>query len=520
MRKNIIYCLLLTSSLGYAQVGVNTDSPRATLDVVKNQKLSVNGIIFPSLTTEERNSMENVTEGTTIFNTSTKCLEYWNSSSWICTNGGSTSAPEPEPPTTTFQLTLTDIDGLSDELNAFFVSVYDDDYLPFKEQTDVASIDVSNMDGTSEKLIDFQGGLGTDALGGVSKTILLKYNCVNGPCNWEAYNSTITIDSKYLENGSGNQITFSIPAKNNVATGTDIIEGTLTASTPIMFKKLDLNKGLGADKKGLNVANFTVRLSSSPTIPLKIRVMPAVVDAANKLAYIPINAENTSISKVAFNLDLGAEYADMTSPYFNPAKTTQKTAKDFKAFGHMFQWQRKADGHQKIKWTSASSFTRVNTPVSSTLSSDWTNAGVNTFITNNNSNASTNNKNLRSWVIPTVNESDPRDLWTENGANNPCPGSFHIPTKNEKENLLMDNKINGTLQLSGFSMETNGNIAGSGVGFYWTSTSTDGVGAATDSELYKGRTSDFYNTNYTTGAGFSGGGVRARGMSIRCVSDR
>lgn len=500
---------------------INTDTPRATLDVVKNDALAVNGVIFPNLTTEQRDAMQNIPEGTTIFNTTTKCLEYWDATEWVCTKGSSipTPAPEPEPPMTTFQLTLTNAKGTLDGIDAFFVSVNDNDYLPYRAQTDAASTSTAAADGTADKLIDFQGGLGAGSLSGETKTVPLRYNCQNGPCSWEAFIQTVTINSQYLESGSGNQITFTIPA-GNVQTGEGDVEGTLTAATPVKFKKLDLNKGLGSDKKGITVADFSVRLASSPVVSLKARLIPAVVDAANKLAYIPMNAQNSGVSQVALNLDLGAEYADMTSPYFNPTISAKQADKDFRAFGHLFQWQRKADGHQKIKWTSATSFNRINLPTSSNLANDWTNAGTTVFITN----STTNTVNVSSWVNQTLNEDtsgNKQTLWMANGNNNPCPGSFHVPTKDEVTDLLRDAGINQTLQLSGHAGERSGNPSGAGViGFYWSSTPADGVAAANNGDIYKNRTSEYYFTTYSNGASYTGSGVRAKGMAVRCVSDK
>lgn len=54
MKQILIFALLISSSLIFAQIGINTETPKATLDVkAKKEILSVDGIIPPRLTLEE-----------------------------------------------------------------------------------------------------------------------------------------------------------------------------------------------------------------------------------------------------------------------------------------------------------------------------------------------------------------------------------------------------------------------------------------------------------------------------------
>lgn len=53
--------------------------------------------------------------------------------------------------------------------------------------------------------------------------------------------------------------------------------------------------------------------------------------------------------KIWLNNNLGAEYANENSPYFDPTKQAE-TPTDTKAFGSLFQYARDADGHELVKW--------------------------------------------------------------------------------------------------------------------------------------------------------------------------
>lgn len=102
MKKGLVLIGLVISCLSFAQatsenqnaentyrIGINTESPQTTLDI---REIAVNelpvgtpqGVIFPSFTTGERATFQNVKEGTMIFNTTLKCLELYNGTVWRC----------------------------------------------------------------------------------------------------------------------------------------------------------------------------------------------------------------------------------------------------------------------------------------------------------------------------------------------------------------------------------------------------------------------------------------------------
>lgn len=98
MKKTLtILGMLLSLAVSYAQegrVGINTETPQATLDIVASKTAattSAQGVIFPRLATEERAKFINVAAGTMIYNTTKKCLELFKGldsggdNGWHCT---------------------------------------------------------------------------------------------------------------------------------------------------------------------------------------------------------------------------------------------------------------------------------------------------------------------------------------------------------------------------------------------------------------------------------------------------
>ncbi|MDO4764086.1 MAG: GEVED domain-containing protein [Flavobacteriaceae bacterium] len=71
------------------RVGINTEEPLATLDVRETKldllpKGTPQGVLFPRFTTQERDTFQNVKEGTMLYNTTLKCLEIYKENTWEC----------------------------------------------------------------------------------------------------------------------------------------------------------------------------------------------------------------------------------------------------------------------------------------------------------------------------------------------------------------------------------------------------------------------------------------------------
>lgn len=96
----LLCCALLNAQ--NHKVGINTTAPVATLEIKKNSSASsseVQGVLFPQLTTNEINAMQNVPEGLMVYDTDKKCLSIFGKRSptdavlqWSCLYQTSTSS--------------------------------------------------------------------------------------------------------------------------------------------------------------------------------------------------------------------------------------------------------------------------------------------------------------------------------------------------------------------------------------------------------------------------------------------
>ena len=95
MKRTLILLGALSVGTAYSQshkVGINTDNPRASLEVSKAAGIAateVQGFILPQLTQAERNGMDKTkfVQGLQIYNTDKKCVDIWTGSHWQCSDG-------------------------------------------------------------------------------------------------------------------------------------------------------------------------------------------------------------------------------------------------------------------------------------------------------------------------------------------------------------------------------------------------------------------------------------------------
>lgn len=88
------------------RVGINIDKPRATLDIVgapitTANKTQARGVILPHISDAQKDKFTDLPVGLTIWNTTKKCVDYWNGTTWIC------FGDQPTPITYTGQRTAT-----------------------------------------------------------------------------------------------------------------------------------------------------------------------------------------------------------------------------------------------------------------------------------------------------------------------------------------------------------------------------------------------------------------------------
>jgi uncharacterized protein (TIGR02145 family) len=172
---------------------------------------------------------------------------------------------------------------------------------------------------------------------------------------------------------------------------------------------------------------------------------------------------------------------------------------DFNAYGYLFQWGRRADGHELITWTSATAGTAVNSGVNTTRSD----SPGNTFI--------------RTSVAPfdwRANSND--NLWQgASGINNPCPVGYRVPTvaewSAESASWTSQNAEGGFASLlklcvTGIRNSSDGSIATNGTNsFYWTSDTISDQNC----KVYNLSSVGIYDTTVN----------RSMGYAVRCIKN-
>ncbi|MDY3318941.1 FISUMP domain-containing protein [Riemerella anatipestifer] len=387
---------------------------------------------------------------------------------------------------------------------------------------------------------------GTELQGKITNGMTVKIPYTGGSGSYNAAVATPTATAPG-QGGDMNTVSLSIPSGNFLVSG-DLV-ATLTVDGDGVYNVTKKAPGEQYDiatiPYSINGTNYELKLVGIGGIPdrcfgkttrqcLADMGSPspwASTEMEHQFIYIPITGPD---GKTWLNNNLGAEYARVGSSWFNPTyqagsldytKTTTAEAptiltadhikKDWRAYGSLFQWQRKPDGHELITWASSTSGTPKYT-ASTTLASSWANAGTNKFIPYKSSDWS--------WVTPSVNQqTSSHQLWRANGANNPCPVGYHVPTyaewqalhtaitgatdTNYSNNSNMWNETDLRLPVSGLRWDLNGSFYfQSSNGIFWSSEAYD---SSYSWLLWFGSSSSYAGRN----------NYRALGVSVRCIKD-
>ena len=172
------------------------------------------------------------------------------------------------------------------------------------------------------------------------------------------------------------------------------------------------------------------------------------------------------------------------------ASQVATSSTDQNAYGDLYQWGRRADGHQCRTSPTTATLSSVNQPVHGN------------FIIINSGNYD--------WRSP-----QNTNLWQGvNGVNNPCPSGYRLPTETELNNECLSwgsNNGSGAFAaplkwtLAGYRNNSNGSLSSVGTsGYYWSSTVS---GTFSRGLLF-----------LSSGANM-GNGYRARGFTVRCVKE-
>jgi uncharacterized protein (TIGR02145 family) len=133
----------------------------------------------------------------------------------------------------------------------------------------------------------------------------------------------------------------------------------------------------------------------------------------HKFLYLPVT--NPITGRTWLNNNLGADYANTKKPdNFKPAQQA-KASNDYHAYGSLFQWGRKADGHELIEWSGGK--TGVGGAITTKKSDTPDDAA---FIIS------------KIWSGEDWRKNPNSSLWaTEASPNNVCPVGYRLPTTTE-----------------------------------------------------------------------------------------
>ncbi len=482
-----ITALVFTSLIlgkAYSQIGIGTNSPAA--DAILDLSATNKALVLTRVTSV--GAIANPVNGMIVYDELSKCVRVFENGDWgNCLSGApvvnnSTSIPS--------SITLAQ--------NSFHLiaSIYDQDYLPFTTPTQAASLNSLSADGTFEtNVVDIQGKI-------TSAGITVKIPVIaSGNDILPAYSKTISIPGNMTEDGVSRNLTLSWESQSFNAETTNIIASIKSVGGDLNIKKLDINSGIGSDFEGFSIGQFAFPYNSSGSeTSFNLKAIAAIPDkmyglpdnngdsTTHKMLYLPVVGED---GKIWLNNNLGAHYANINHNSFN---LTQQ-ANDFQdhfAYGSLFQWGRKPDGHELVQLTDSNTGTPVN-GTTTTVNDDPTDS---LFIIDG----------ILDWRITQDDL-----LWSSvSSPNNPCPDGFRLPTKSEFDNLFNGITFeSSTLKFShsGYRSEINGSLFHHGFkGWLWTNTT---IGS--DSYVFildAGETQQFVTPI-----------SRIRGHSVRCIKE-
>jgi len=352
------------------------------------------------------------------------------------------------------------------------------------KKTDTAKVALSALNGVPSGGLQGQSlticeGQMVWASGGQCPAKIAGFNCADTVHIGTLFNTNIA-------SGTSSSITYNggnggVYATQTIAsTGVTGLTASLSAGT--------LNSGNGTltltitgTPTSIGIASFELVLGNkSCTLQrtvLSAPTWPSGTVFCNGIPTVIVNVTNPITSKTWMDRNLGASQAASSST-------------DASAYGDLYQWGRKADGHQCR-----------NSGTTGTLSTtDQTNHA--NFILAPNS--------PYDWRSP-----QNTNLWQGvNGTNNPCPSGYRIPTNSEldaERTSWSQNNSTGAfnsplkLPLSGYRGSADGSLSDVGsLGYYWSS-SVNGTYA--------------WYLSFRSGYADMSNNRRAVGFSVRCLKD-
>jgi uncharacterized protein (TIGR02145 family) len=368
--------------------------------------------------------------------------------------------------------------------------------------------------------------------------VKMSYIAAGSATTLPAYSRTFTIDAADTQDGVADIVAkFSWRKQKNLVIGRiGTFNATITTDRTYKAKKLDIDY----DTARIIAAKFGYPTDDSGSIgTATLKVIAGIPDRmfgkednngdtdTHSFLYLPVT--NPITGRTWLNNNLGAAYADTLSAHFNPAQQATASS-DYKAYGSLFQWGRKPDGHELINWTDEP-------------------AGNGKFGTVEGSNDEPNDTNFRIYIyykfynikMDKAHEKDYNridwrrnindTLWaSESSPNNGCPVGYRLPTTgsdgtnkewavevkswNKDGDTTSEHALASTLRLpmSGYRHRDDGSIVEMGTtGYYWSATAN----ISTTTGLHYVFALLFNNREVST----DNSNRRRWGFNVRCIKD-
>jgi uncharacterized protein (TIGR02145 family) len=306
-----------------------------------------------------------------------------------------------------------------------------------------------------------------DTIGSINQGVLYSGSTANG------VSSTVN----YTNGNGANYDSLVISSTGVTGLTAKLAAGTLNNSNGV------LTFTITGTPSNSGVASFTITFGGKTIVlnrtvqTLQTSLYKAGTVFCNGIPTAVVDVTNPITGKTWMDRNLGASRAATSST-------------DTSAYGDLYQWGRSADGHQCR-----------NSATTTTLSSS-DQPGHGNFILSPNGSSD--------WRV-TQND----NLWQGiNGANNPCPSGYRIPTYNELETERLSWSQNNSigalgsilkLTMNGYRYFDGGSIGGVASGGYYWSSSINGIYAQNLFIVISNALRDYNN--------------RAYAITVRCIKN-
>ena len=328
-------------------------------------------------------------------------------------------------------------------------------------------------------------------------TVPLHYSVAGESATLGAYTKTVKVDASLSQEGEANVfLSFrwerQLVASEGYITATIIVDDSAGNGDGRFVAKCGI-----ADRNyyGIPLAIFDYPVTTLDYSQFTIKITSYVISDDDSEIFLPIVSPNTGA--VWLNNNLGADYITVGNPNFNPHQQAI-TSQDPHAYGSLWQWGRKADGHQLVTYPNQASGVAVSGETS-TKADEPTNS---LFIKSDND-----------WRV----NSD-KSLWLGTDApNRICPKKYRLAYDTEWTAEYDGRGALGwtflppsflKLTATGRRNSLDGLVYGSGVdGHYWTST------------VFNTNLSHTMFFNYYEDDSYMYQFVKAEGNPVRCRLD-